>query len=105
MTKKFVATLLAVILAVGCLAGCGNKDAGTKTSETTKATESQAATQDTTETPAVEGIPNFNAEGYPIVNEPITLKVLWCINDSVDLAPFEEIPAIQKMEEETGIHL
>ena len=106
MTKKLVATLMAVILAVGCLAGCGNKGTESKSSETTKATESQqASTQESTETPEVEEIPNFNPEGYPIVNEPITLKVLWCINDSVDLAPFEEIPAIQKMEEETGIHL
>ena len=106
MTKKLVSMLLAATLAVGCLAGCGNKESQGKSSETTKNTETQqTSTSETSQTPEVEEIPNFNPEGYPIVNEPITLKVMWCISDSLDLMPFEEMQVIQEMEATTGINL
>jgi len=106
MTKKLVSMLLVAALTVGCLSGCGSTESQGKSSETTKTTESQqTSTSETSQTPVVEEIPNFNPEGYPIVNEPITLKVMWCISDSLDLMPFEELQLIQEMEATTGINL
>lgn len=109
MTKKLVSILLASVMAVGCLAGCGSKDAGAKSSEAAKPAESkesqQASSSVASQEPVVEEIPNFNPEGYPIVDEEITLKVMWCINDSLDLMPFEEMQIIREMEETTGINL
>lgn len=53
-TKKWVSLLLAATLAFG-LAGCGGGDSGNA---------------------AKSGTGDFNKDGLPIVNEPVTLKVL-----------------------------
>lgn len=48
--------------------------------------------------------PNFNAEGYPIVNEKITLKVFGARNsDSPE--DWNDMILFQRMEEETNVHL
>lgn len=46
----------------------------------------------------------FNAEGLPIVNEPITLRVLVC-NDAENPADLNDLPIMKKLEEDTGIHI
>lgn len=48
---------------------------------------------------------NFNETGLPIVNEPITLKVMQGIRDVDALTDPSEMPAIQRLEEQTGINL
>ncbi len=48
---------------------------------------------------------NFNETGYPIVNEPITLHVMIAIRDVDSLIDFAEMPGVQRLEEETGIHV
>ncbi len=54
---------------------------------------------------AVVETANFNAEGYPIVNDEITLKVLLGIRDVDTLIDINDMPAIQRLEEQTGIHV
>lgn len=50
-----------------------------------------------------EASANFNAEGYPIVNEEITLKVMLAIRDTDTMIAPEEMPAVQRLDELTGI--
>ena len=104
MTKKLVSMLMVAVLAVGCLSGCGSKESQGK-SETKTTETQQTTTSETSQIPVVEEIPNFNPEGYPIVDDPITLNVMWCIADSLDLMPFEELQIIQELEATTGINL
>lgn len=101
MKKKVVTILLTAAFAMSTLAGCG--DSGTNASadagagsrgNVSSAAGSQAQAGD-----------NFNETGFPIVNEPITLKVMLGIRDVDSLTDPSEMPAIQRLEEETGIHL
>ena len=47
---------------------------------------------------------NFNAEGYPVVNEPITLRVL-IGNSAASPADFNDLEIILQIEEKTNIHI
>lgn len=103
MRKKLLSTLLVAALSVGVLTGCGNN--ATKQSEQSSATQSSVKQTEVTPTETQEeGIENFNPEGYPIVDEEITLKVLVCIRDSDSVTDPEKMPALQRLEELTGIH-
>lgn len=98
MKKKVLAMILTASMTFACLTGCGSSEAGgTGTTVSDKA----AATTSTTE--AVSA--NFNETGYPIVNEPITLKVLLGIRDVDSMVAPGEMPAVQRLEEQTGIHI
>ena len=44
----------------------------------------------------------FNAEGYPIVNEPVTLRVL-VGNSAASPADYNDLQIIQEIEQKTGI--
>lgn len=98
MKRRLLALILATTMAVTALVGCGKTNATGKeevvSSETTKPSE---------EAEKVEEISNFNKEGYPIVNDEITLKVLIGIRDTDNLVDPAEMPAIQRLEEQTGI--
>lgn len=98
MKKKLITLLLATSMIVTSLAGCGNADV--KTSESTPV----SGTEVSTGTEADVEISNFNAEGYPIVNEEITLDVLVQIQDSSSLSDPKDMPALIRLEELTGIH-
>ncbi len=93
MKKKAVVLLLAAAMAVTSLAGCGPSAGSGESaaSESTVGTEAGSVS---------EASSNFNAEGYPIVNDEITLKVMFA-GDSM-IAP-EEMPAVQRLDELTGI--
>lgn len=101
MKKKLITCLLAASLAVTSLAGCGKQEE-VKNSEPAKESSSQQGTQ---ESASVETIENFNAEGYPIVNEEITLKVMLKCRDTDTLVNPDDMPAIKRLEEQTGINL
>ena len=101
--KKMLSVLAALTLSVSLLAGCGSSSkttsaTGTASGET--AAESGAAG----DTAAAQADGNFNETGYPIVKEPITLKVMIAIRDSDSLTDFDEMPGVKRLEEETGIH-
>ena len=93
MKKRLLTLLLTTAMLTTTLAGCGQSS-----------TESQEASASVS-TLEVETDSNFNETGYPIVNEEITLKVLLAIRDVDSLADPEEMPALQRLEEETNINL
>jgi putative aldouronate transport system substrate-binding protein len=78
--------------------GCGSSGDG-QGSDTTSTTGTK------TEDESASVNDNFNEEGYPIVNEPITLKVMLGIRDVDSLIDINEMPAIQRLEEKTGINV
>lgn len=105
MKKRVVALLMAAAMVMTVLAGCGS-DSGNSDSGS-----NAASTGDTTSDTAAAGSgggaetgSNFNETGYPIVNEPITLKVMIAIRDMDSLIDFDDMPAVQRLEELTGIH-
>ena len=98
MKKKQIALLLATAMMVSSLVGCGQKEV--TSTETNAATESTATSES-----VVEEVKNFNETGYPIVNEEITLKVLLNARNADNFMDIDEMPAIKRMEEETGINL
>ena len=105
MKKKTISLLLVATLFASALTGCASSKekesaSGKQTSETSVA-KTETATSAVEE---VEKIPNFNAEGYPIVDEKITLKVMMQVRDQDPLTDPEDMPALQRLEELTGIH-
>ena len=107
MKKKLIAALVTTAMLFTGLTGCGgSSEGGAQTGKT-----DSAATEETGESAggetaaAAEPGDNFNETGYPIVNEPITLKVLLGIRDVDSLTPTEEMPALVRLEEQTGIHI
>ena len=67
--RKVLACLLSMALCAGMLAGCSG---GTGESESNAGAGTEAAAESGG---AEETASNLNAEGFPIVNEPITLTV------------------------------
>ncbi|MGN0169067.1 MAG: extracellular solute-binding protein [Acetatifactor sp.] len=96
MKKKVIAALLTMAMTVGMLAGCGSN--GEEQTSGSQSVSSEGSV-------SVEAGENFNETGYPIVNEPLTLKVLLGIRDVDSLVEPNEMPAIQRLEEQTGIHI
>ena len=58
-----------------------------------------------TEPLSVTAEANFNETGYPIVKEPVTLTVMLGIRDVDSMVEPNEMPAIKRLEEQTGIHI
>lgn len=90
MRKKILSVMLAASIAVSSLAGCGAKSSGNEPASSTAGQEAGD---------------NFNETGYPIVKEPITLKVMLAIRDIDSLIAINDMPAIKALEEKTGIHV
>ena len=93
MKRKVLTVLLSAAMLVTTVTGCGQSG-----SESREASTEVSAAELGTDS-------NFNETGYPIVNEPITLKILLGIRDVDSLADPSEMPALQRLEEETNIHL
>lgn len=91
--KKLVTLLLVLSMVVTSLLGCGSKEEAVEESTTTESTNESAE--------AAEDI--FNAEGYPVVNEAYTIKIMQLLPDSRNLKAPDEITAVQMLEEQTGI--
>ena len=91
MKKKIVAMMLSAMLAVSALAGCG--DSGTDASANAGRS-------------SVEGSPRGAGTSSEAGSEgQITLKVMLGIRDVDSLTDPSEMPAIQRLEEQTGIRL
>ena len=93
MKRKLIALLLTSAMTVGCLVGCGAEN-NSDVPESSENSKEVIAESD-----------NFNETGYPIVNEPITLNVMLRIRDTDTLMDVNEMPVMQALEEQTGIHV
>ena len=102
MKKRILGMLLAMIMVVTSMSGCGSSKGKDTLAEdngqTDQSTEEENATK-------IEEDENFNAEGYPIVKEPVTLKVMFGIRDIDSLIDPNDMPVIQELEKKTGIHI
>ncbi|HJC25859.1 MAG TPA: extracellular solute-binding protein [Candidatus Eisenbergiella merdavium] len=98
MKKKTVAMLLAAVMALTSLAGCGSGSGSGESASSGQTAGTEAGTE-----AGAEAASNFNAEGYPIVNDEITLKVMLAIRDTDTMIAPEEMPAVQRLDELTGI--
>lgn len=86
-SKRILALTMAVGLSMtSLLAGCTKQETAKK---------EEVATQEVKE--------NFNATGYPIVNEPITLEVMF--NSHPNTLELNEIPFFKELEKKTNIKL
>lgn len=84
--KQATAIGMAALMA-GSLAACGGDEAKSSANENAAA--------------ELDG--NFNQTGYPIVNEPVTLKVLVSKHQLTD--PFEELQVFKDLEEKTNVKI
>ena len=87
--KKWLSMFLAAVMLCGVLAGCGGTQSGS-----TPASGAQSA--------SAAGDSNVNAEGFPIVNEPITLRGMVALNANVK--DWNEHPALKRMEGNQRTH-
>jgi len=113
MKKKVVAAMLSLSLLVGgALTGCGaNGDSQTSGSGAEGGSAQDNASTETSSDQAsggeseAEAGGSFNETGFPIVNEPLTLDVTFVIRDVDSLINPADMPAVQRLEEQTGIHI
>lgn len=103
MKKKIVAMILTAAMTASLLAGCGGSKEPSADASTAGDASQEADAADAAQAP--EAGENFNETGFPIVNEPITLKVMQGIRDVDSLIDASEMPAVKRLEEQTGIHL
>ena len=90
--KRIFSALLAACMILTAAVGCSSSDAGSS------ASGSEGSASGETSTPE-----NFNAEGYPVVNEPIELSAFtFCESDSGD---FNTMTMVQEINEKTGVHV
>lgn len=114
MKKKVIALLLAVSMMSASLVGCGGNASGsdsadTAAQDTNNQSQSNASGENGQSQLNASGdtngkeVSNFNKEGYPIVNDEITLKVMLAIRDNDTIIAPEDMPAIKRLDELTGI--
>lgn len=92
--RKASSLLLSLTLLISVLAACGSPNAN----DEGNAKGSNAGTETATSNQA-EGV---SKEGFPIVSEPITLKMM---SQDVGVADWNKMPVLQEMEKLTGIKL
>lgn len=108
MKREMVTKMTAVILTAALLVACGNSGntpSGT-TAGTTAASKTEsggATTAASAETAAAEEPGLFNLEGYPIVNEPVTLTI--GITANPEAGEFQTFDIVQKIADYTGVNL
>ena len=54
---------------------------------------------------ATDTVDYSDQQTYPIVDEPLTLKIMFAIRDTDSLTDPSEMPGVQALEEKTGINL
>lgn len=104
MKKKVLAMLLSTAMVMASLTGCG--EGGGNAAQGSSAQGSGASDgTDAREAGAQAAGESFNETGYPIVDEPLTLKVMFAIRDVDSLIEPNEMAVVQALEEKTGIHI
>lgn len=96
--RKAAIWLLGGVLAAGIMTGCGNSGEAAGTAATNEKKAEAGASQ------AEETVgDNLNEEGFPVVNEKITMTVYGCRDQNH--APWDEVLVLNKYEEMTNIHM
>ena len=98
MKKRILATVLAAVMAVTSLAGCGAKRGE-------RAGTTAGGGQTVAESTTAGAAGGFNESGYPIVNEPLTLNVMLGIRNMDSMIEPNDMKVIQDLEAKTGIHI
>lgn len=93
--KKRLYKVFSLLMALMLLAGCGD----TKSAENSETADPETSESDSSEN--AEEASNLNLEGYPIVNESITLKISGKMNESA--TTWDGIPQLEYLTELTGI--
>ena len=104
MKKKVFAVILTASMLASCLSGCGNSSGGSEVSGSVESSTETGGSTAAGETGGSESS-HFNETGYPIVKEPLTLKVMLSIRDVDSLMEPNDMPIIKELEERTGIHI
>lgn len=93
MKRKCIALLTAVLMAAGVLAGCG------------RPTLDEGVTEETAAVREASGDVGFHEEGYPIVDEPITLRI--AVNRTVDAdrKSMADIAYLEELAQKTNINI
>lgn len=94
MKKKVLAMILAVSMLMTGLSGCGKKTEETESSGTNTTVEVTGTAGEQS------AATNFHETGYPIVDEPITLNVMFAIRDVDSLIEPNDMAVIQALEKE-----
>lgn len=97
MKRIIVWIACAALLCTGLLSGCQSQESGDKTTNVAKGEAAEKVTGQGM------GNSNINKEGFPIVNEPITLTVYGARDQNQ--ADWDEVFVLNKYEEMTGIHM
>jgi putative aldouronate transport system substrate-binding protein len=95
-TKRGIPVMLLAVVLVISLAACATP--------TPVATQAPTSAPVPTVEPTPEPIPNFNATGYPIVPEKITLKAFQWELDNQDI-DYPNLWFFQELEKKTNIHI
>ncbi len=88
MKKRVLATLLSAMMVMGIVAGCGD-------SATTNGSDGTTADNETTSA----------EKNSDVETGDLTLKVMLGVRDVDSLIDIDEMPAVQRLEEETGIDI
>ena len=101
--KKCLLILLCLCMLASCLVGCADS-APSSTPDSSSKSDTDKTPSTDADTPAdEEPVSNFNETGYPIVNEPITLKVMVQKNELTD--DFAENEIFKALEEKTNVKI
>ena len=110
MSTKVAAVLMAMAMAATALTGCGSGGGGSSSETSAESSQAASSESSTAEGEAEEATQaaasgSFNEEGYPIVNEPLTLSILLCVRDIDSIIDPSEMESVKELEEKTGIQL
>lgn len=95
--KKRLYKVFSLLMALMLLAGCGD----TKSAENSETADPETSGSESDSSENAEEASNLNLEGYPIVNESITLKISGKMNESA--TTWDGIPQLEYLTELTGI--
>ncbi len=103
--KRFLALVVVIALLAATLAGCGGNNTSSTVTSTpatsSKGTESSAASTASEPASSAASTGNVNLEGFPIVNEPITVSMMG--NKAGIHGDWDKMEFFDIMAEKTGI--
>lgn len=102
MKRKVLAAIIAMSMLMTGLTGCGSSAAGNAQEGGSASAGESAQSGESIQAEASE---SFNKEGYPIVNEPLTLNVMFAIRDVDSMIEPNDMKVVQDLEAKTGIHI